>query len=199
LDSSQMSPPLPPSPPEGPPRGTYFSRRKARQPLPPPPPFTRILASSTNTDRSRCGPVRMEHTPCLRGKQKYAPSSGRVSPFSSQWPVSMGSWRRARLCFGSGFRLFLRQYADKAPHAAFIFEPHHARDPGKERIILRAAHVPAGLVARSALADQDAAAGHKLPAEALDSQPLPVRIAAVCRGAAALLMCHGKTPMLALC
>src|SRR5215467_11660675 len=42
------SPPLPPSPPEGPPRGTNFSRRNATQPLPPPPAFTRIVASSMN-------------------------------------------------------------------------------------------------------------------------------------------------------
>src|SRR5881296_506484 len=47
-----MLPPLPPSPPEGPPRGTYFSRRKATQPLPPSPAFTEILASSTNTRES---------------------------------------------------------------------------------------------------------------------------------------------------
>src|SRR5262245_22378047 len=43
-----MLPPRPPSPPEGPPRGTYFSRRKATQPLPPSPAFTRIFASSIN-------------------------------------------------------------------------------------------------------------------------------------------------------
>src|SRR5580698_1720892 len=42
------SPPRPPSPPEGPPRGTNFSRRKAIHPLPPSPAFTRILASSIN-------------------------------------------------------------------------------------------------------------------------------------------------------
>src|SRR5882762_3498920 len=46
--SMMTSPPLPPSPPEGPPRGTYFSRRNAIQPLPPLPAFTRILASSMN-------------------------------------------------------------------------------------------------------------------------------------------------------
>jgi hypothetical protein len=40
--------PLPPSPPSGPPRGTYFSRRKLRQPLPPFPACTVIVASSTN-------------------------------------------------------------------------------------------------------------------------------------------------------
>src|SRR5581483_6118020 len=48
LDSMRTSPPLPPSPPDGPPRGTNFSRRNARQPLPPSPAFTRILASSMN-------------------------------------------------------------------------------------------------------------------------------------------------------
>src|SRR5271155_1504591 len=44
-----MSPPLPPSPPEGPPRGTYFSLRKATQPSPPSPALMEILASSANT------------------------------------------------------------------------------------------------------------------------------------------------------
>src|SRR5579859_3106162 len=43
-----MLPPRPPSPPEGPPRGTYFSRRNATQPFPPSPAFTEIFASSTN-------------------------------------------------------------------------------------------------------------------------------------------------------
>src|SRR5947209_8399275 len=42
------SPPRPPSPPLGPPRGTNFSRRKAMQPLPPSPAFTRIRTSSMN-------------------------------------------------------------------------------------------------------------------------------------------------------
>src|SRR5215831_18819388 len=43
-----MLPPLPPSPPLGPPRGTNFSRRKAMQPWPPSPALTVILASSMN-------------------------------------------------------------------------------------------------------------------------------------------------------
>src|SRR5207248_10942146 len=43
-----MSPPLPPSPPEGPPRGTNFSRRNATAPAPPSPAFTKISASSMN-------------------------------------------------------------------------------------------------------------------------------------------------------
>src|ERR1700687_468582 len=48
-----MSPPQPPSPPEGPPLGTNFSRRKAMQPLPPSPAFTRIFASSINIGDQR--------------------------------------------------------------------------------------------------------------------------------------------------
>ncbi len=48
--SKMTSPPWPPLPPAGPPRGTYFSRRKATAPFPPSPAFTWILASSKNID-----------------------------------------------------------------------------------------------------------------------------------------------------
>src|SRR6478735_11529560 len=48
LDSITMSPLRPPSPPEGPPRGTNFSRRKAMHPLPPSPALIRMIASSIN-------------------------------------------------------------------------------------------------------------------------------------------------------
>ena len=41
-------PPLPPSPPLGPPRGTYFSRRKETMPSPPAPETTIIFALSIN-------------------------------------------------------------------------------------------------------------------------------------------------------
>src|SRR5271165_1632687 len=50
LDSMITSPPCPPSPPEGPPRGTNFSRRNAMQPFPPSPALIRIFASSTNME-----------------------------------------------------------------------------------------------------------------------------------------------------
>src|SRR5438093_12365711 len=74
-----MSPPLPPSPPLGPPRGTNFSLRKARQPFPPLPASTRILASSMNMlhgrdsdtsgDRQRLwnSPRTMERSPDITG------------------------------------------------------------------------------------------------------------------------------------
>ncbi len=43
------SPPRPPSPPSGPPRGTWASRRNETDPLPPRPPRTWIVHSSTNS------------------------------------------------------------------------------------------------------------------------------------------------------
>src|SRR5512142_2898918 len=44
-----MLPPCPPSPPEGPPLGTNFSRRNAAIPEPPSPATTSITTSSMNT------------------------------------------------------------------------------------------------------------------------------------------------------
>src|SRR6202044_846670 len=62
LATRTTSPPRPPSPPLGPPRGTYFSRRKARQPLPPSPALTRMRTSSINIEhtenRKAAGPER---------------------------------------------------------------------------------------------------------------------------------------------
>src|ERR1035438_9134544 len=76
------SPPLPPSPPLGPPRGTYFSRRKARQPLPPLPALTRIVTSSINTKgyRREHWAFRWEHRRVLepaiprRGRRRISPA-----------------------------------------------------------------------------------------------------------------------------
>ena len=97
LDSMMMSPPRPPSPPEGPPRGTNFSRRKAMQPLPPSPAFTRIVASSMNIgnehqkmnaepcqlpDRSLRAVVRREARPTGFGPRKSPGSSRGVRPRS---------------------------------------------------------------------------------------------------------------------
>src|SRR4029077_4708821 len=66
LDSMMTSPPLPPSPPLGPPRGTNFSRRKARQPLPPSPALTEMMTSSINISWGYCplSPVRCPLLSC---------------------------------------------------------------------------------------------------------------------------------------
>src|SRR5258708_18262248 len=54
LATMKTEPPSPPSPPLGPPRGTNFSRRKARQPRPPWPASTWMSTSSTNKLLERC-------------------------------------------------------------------------------------------------------------------------------------------------
>src|SRR4051812_31120591 len=63
-----MSPPLPPSPPSGPPRGTCASRRNEMLPAPPSPAFTFSCASSTNslTGEPRYGGVRRTRQPGRR-------------------------------------------------------------------------------------------------------------------------------------
>src|ERR1041384_6298343 len=121
-----MSPPLPPSPPEGPPRGTYFSRRKATQPLPPSPAFRRILASSTNTDEP-AGP------------------RGRGHPFQ------YGRWRRLRgkremRGENPGSVRAGRGHADEAAAPPAVFEldvPGNQREQG---VVLALPHVLARLV-----------------------------------------------------
>src|ERR1700722_3239242 len=206
-----MSPPLPPSPPEGPPRGTYFSRRNAIQPFPPFPPCTLILASSANT---------VDHQPNRNGAWPQV-SAYRPTP----WPstrISMLSHTRIRVCIphtsldievararsrgkysascvrrktqklvGGGGALFIRhqvghqrihsQHADEAAALSFVFEAHVAVDQREKRIVLGQRYVVPRLIPRAALPNQNASAGDKLAAKALDSQPLAVRIASVCR------------------
>jgi hypothetical protein len=48
------SPPLPPSPPFGPPQGSYFSRRKLMQPRPPSPAAALMTHSSMNIGAGSC-------------------------------------------------------------------------------------------------------------------------------------------------
>ena len=80
--------------------------------------------------------------------------------------------------------------ADEAAVPPLVFKLHDAGDQSEERIVLALSHVDARLMPGAALANENRARVDELPAEALDSQPLTVRIAAVGRGAAAFLMCH---------
>src|SRR6267378_4353671 len=80
--------------------------------------------------------------------------------------------------------------ADEAAMTALVQKLHVAGDEREKRVVLALAHVFAGLVLGPSLTYEDRARVDELPAKALDAQSLPVRIAAVCRGAAALLMCH---------
>jgi hypothetical protein len=89
-----------------------------------------------------------------------------------------------------GLSLLSGSYANEAAVAAPVFELYEARNKREERVVLALTDVFSRLVLGAALAHQNGAGIDELPAEALDAQPLTVRIAAVCRGAAAFLMCH---------
>jgi len=86
-----------------------------------------------------------------------------------------------RLLGRKGGQILRPQYADEFPLRAFILEEHDPIDDREERVVLGAADILAGLVARPALTDEDATAGDHLPAKSLHAQPLAVRIASVCR------------------
>src|ERR1700719_1023891 len=91
-----MLAPWPPSPPEGPPRGTYFSRRNATQPLPPWPPFTNIFASSANTKR----PLNFQRRNCCKNKtvpdDRDRKSIADRSPLEFIVPIPFSSSRISR-------------------------------------------------------------------------------------------------------
>src|SRR5271154_3525410 len=93
-----IPPPLPPSPPDGPPRGTYFSLRNAMQPFPPSPPFIDILASSANMRHLSREGAQIEHT--LRGRKKTkagdAPAVRHSNKYFSSRPAQQTSSRSAR-------------------------------------------------------------------------------------------------------
>ena len=87
---------------------------------------------------------------------------------------------------------FYGKDADEAAILALVLEENNSVDRGEERIVLAAADVPAGLVARAALANENRAGIHELAAESLDAEPLSLGIAAVDRRAAAFFVCHGE-------
>src|SRR6516165_3512927 len=144
------SPPRPPSPPLGPPRGTYFSRRNARMPLPPSPALTRILASSRN---------------CMGGPGCGLRDSGeRVRP-ESRIPIPVSLFRGVN--------------ADELTHPAAVLELDRARHFRKQRIVLAPTYVETRLDLGAALPHNDRAARDQLAAENLHAQPLRVGIAPV--------------------
>src|SRR5580658_9941821 len=118
------SPPSPPSPPLGPPRGTYFSRRKARQPLPPSPALTRIRTSSINMKHTRKG----GHPTIEKPPVPKEPAAFRKLPR-----------KIARLHYCRDVD------ADELAHPSAVLELHHARHLGKKRIVLTPADVRARL------------------------------------------------------
>src|SRR5437588_6985608 len=89
--------------------------------------------------------------------------------------------------------LLARHYRHYAPGPTAL-ELHLARGARVQGVVLADAHPVAGPEPRAALAHDDLAAGHGLPREHLDSEPLGVGVAAVARGSETLLMSHRCPP-----
>ena len=71
-------------------------------------------------------------------------------------------------------------YADEAAAAATVFKLDVTSDKREERVVLALTDVLSGLVLGAALANQNRAGVDELSAEAFYTEPLTVRIAAVC-------------------
>src|SRR5688572_5437832 len=72
-----------------------------------------------------------------------------------------------------------RLHGDEPAIASAVPEPHDARDARVERVVLAPSHVDARVEARASLPDEDRAARHDLPREALYAESLRVRVAPV--------------------
>src|SRR5437879_4287338 len=166
-----MLPPRPPSPPEGPPRGTYFSRRNATQPFPPSPAFTEIFASSTNILHSS-----LDSSSVLSVSSVVKAFSSCVSsPIKTKRPRLAPGPLRMPSDLVRGLRFCRRRcHADEASPVALVLKLHVAPHQRKQRVVLALGYVHARLMPRAALPDQDRSPVHQLPAEPLYAQPLPV-------------------------
>src|SRR5579864_1823255 len=163
LDSMMTSPPLPPSPPDGPPRGTNFSRRNAMQPLPPSPAFTRILASSMNIGvdlNQKASSQRRGYVARTCVARALLPAKARTLGQSSG---QAGDFALLR---------FDRLNHHELAHRTLVQKFDVARDLGKQRVVFSAAHVQPRFHTGPALPDNDGAARHDLPAESIKPQPL---------------------------
>src|SRR3954467_6263537 len=157
------SPPRPPSPPLGPPRGTYFSRRKARQPLPPSPPLTWIATRSTN----------IAPRPVPGG-----PVAGRPGVKSS--------------LDGLGRRFLGPERDDVDPPAALV-ELHGPLDQREDRPVAADPDALAGVPLGAGLAADDAARLGVLAAVQLDAPHLGVRVPPVAARTLTLLVSHRRS------
>src|SRR5579884_423567 len=204
LDSITTSPPLPPSPPDGPPRGTNFSRRKAMQPLPPSPAFTRIFASSINMN-TQDSPQRAQRiTKDHEDSRRKRPSVCRISPSCTFVSFVVGFFvakkqsappqdeavRKSNFIstccrrvtwLSLGYFYWFDEH--ELPRAALVHKldaPSYFREQG---VVLAPPDIQARLDGGAALPHDDRTARHYLTAESLHPQPLCIRIATVSRTA----------------
>lgn len=92
--------------------------------------------------------------------------------------------------FRPGFCLWYYRYHLLVAAPALEFD--NAIGRGEQRIILGLSHVEPGDDLRPALADDYRAGADSFAAVGLDSEPLPVRIAAILRGTESFLVCQNK-------
>src|SRR4029079_16703984 len=115
-----------------------------------------------------------------RRQKKSAPGEGALS----HGPRSCLRGGR----FGGGLR---RVDADLVPALVLVLELHEPVDERVDRVIAAEAHVVARVILRTILANDDVAGAHLLAAVLLGPLVFRIAVAAVPRGADALLMCHG--------
>src|SRR5438105_3177413 len=169
-----MSPPFPPSPPEGPPRGAYFSRRNATAPGPPSPALTWISASSMNC----MGDQRASR----RARSKTRDTAGTASVGGQRGRPGRPPLRlRARL---------RRQDVHVRAVVGLLPVLHLPLDHGVDGEVAAHPHGAAGMHPGADLPHEDVARHDALAAEYLDAAPLPRRIAPVARRPLSLLVCH---------
>src|ERR1051326_2091451 len=139
LDSMMTSPPLPPSPPDGPPRGTNFSRRKAMQPFPPSPALTLILASSMNMEVSWQYPVLscdyLRSVVSFRSRWSLLTCSQQKSLVPKARPVWSGRLRPRNFRTFDCLLRFERLDHHELAHRAFVHELDASADFGEERVV----------------------------------------------------------------
>src|SRR5262245_14397419 len=160
LATTHTDPPWPPSPPLGPPRGTNFSRRKARHPRPPFPAATWMSTSSTNIQLA---------------SRRSSELVNMHSPFHH---------------FANSPTLFDWLNADHAPMGAVVLELHASGDLRVDRVVFAEACVEARTESAASLADDDRPAGHEVAVVRLDADALRVGIAAVARAALSFFVSH---------
>src|ERR1051326_7612571 len=187
------SPPRPPSPPDGPPRGTNFSRRNATQPLPPSPALTRMIAWSMNTDarsmRNSAARLEFGATHRTRGKRipqprprSPAPGPGRMTRGETimlfdetMEGVAQVSRNHFEPC-SSGFQGL---YEHVSTAGALVDKPDHTLHLGKKRVIFSSSDIDSWFDARATLANDDCSSGHFLSAKRLNTEALRIRIASI--------------------
>ena len=73
-------------------------------------------------------------------------------------------------------------------------EPDRTRDRGKERVVLSAAHVSAGMDMAAALAHDNRPGGNKLAGKSLHAEALSVTVAPILGTAYTFFVCHAAYP-----